>query len=125
MIFTRCKLCFRFLIISLIYFFIDKLGNFDFVLKSSFFSFALIFYGLFLICFTFIKNKIFSFVNLLINCFFIVTFVMEILYYRNLMLQAPGEAGFAYIFIVPILAMLIFFVNWLLKDMKQFLEMNR
>lgn len=40
------------------------------------------------------------------------------------MLQAPGEAGFAYIFIIPILAMLMFFAKWLWKDIKQFREIN-
>lgn len=122
--FTKFNLILRSIIISMIYFFTNSLSHFDYILTSKVFTIVLVSYGIFLLCFIFIRSKIFAFINMLINCFFIVTFVIEILYYRSLMLQAPGEAGFAYIFIIPILAMLMFFAKWLWKDIKQFREIN-
>lgn len=110
----------RLLLISLIYFPTNTLLYFDFLMTENLFLLYLITY--FIVVFLYIifsEKKIFIILLISIELFFTCILFLEMGFYIRCMFRTPGEAGFGYLFIFPILLMLVCFFVWIKKDLRK------
>lgn len=118
------KLYFRLIIISLIYFPIDYFCYFTFALTNKYFCPLLILYAVMILLSLIWNKRIIKLFMILLDSSFLVIYVIQFFYYRYLMIQSPGEAGWGLCGIFIVLIMLILFVIWVLNDINKFREIN-
>ncbi len=116
---TNLFLLFRFLIISVLYLTMLKIFGTDVFIKIQYFAFFL---GIYLIsifaCFKSTKKRSIL-IRICINIIFLILFLIETIRIYFLMRRAPGEAGFAYFYIIQYLPMKVLFIIWLFIDLKK------
>ena len=115
----------RFVVIAVIYFLSFSIFKEEFLLSYKVFVPALVIYFILLMICIFHNDGKTALIKVIIDVFFILIFLGETVWLVFLMHQAPGEAGFAFIFLFQYTPMVILFIVWLVKDIRNYKRIKR
>ncbi len=112
----------RVIVVALLYCIGNRLAEFDFLMDYRVFAALLLLYSLLAIVGSKASEKISAVIRIATDALFITLCGIETCFYAYWMHKSPGEAGWGCWAIMMYSPMLILFIVWLAKDVKQLIK---